>query len=118
MLRQRERSLEECRRRLQRGSQATAQRIETGRLQTHGLRERLVGLTGRSMRDRAGGLQNRAARLNSLAPEQTLKRGYSICLDGGGGGIIRSADQSGKGQPVKVLLSAGRLEATVDEAIP
>jgi exodeoxyribonuclease VII large subunit len=118
VLRQRERSLEECRRRLQRSSQATAQRIETGRLQTHGLRERLVSLTGRSMRDRAGGLQNRAARLNALAPEQTLKRGYSICLDGGGGGVIRSADQSGKGQPVKVLLSAGRLEATVNEAIP
>jgi exodeoxyribonuclease VII large subunit len=117
VLRQRERSLEECRRRLQRTWQATAQRIETGRLQTHGLRERMVGLTGRGVRERTGVLQNRAARLNSLAPEQTLKRGYSICLDGNDG-IIRSADQSGKGQPVKVLLSAGRLEATVDEAIP
>ena len=33
-------------------------------------------------------------------------------------GIIRSAEQARKGQPVKVLLAAGRLEATVDEAIP
>ena len=64
-------------------------------------------------------LQSRGARLSALAPEQTLKRGYSICLDGsGGGGIIREADQARKGQPVKVLLSVGRLEATVDEAIP
>ncbi|TME56944.1 MAG: exodeoxyribonuclease VII large subunit [Chloroflexi bacterium] len=118
VLRQRERSLEECRRRLQRSWQATAQRIATGRLQANGLRERLIGLTGRSVRDRAGGLQGRAVRLSSLAPEQTLKRGYSICLDGSDGGIIRSADQSSKGQPVRVLLSAGRLEATVDEAIP
>jgi exonuclease VII large subunit len=118
VLRQRERLLEECRRRLQRSWQATVQRIETGRLQTHGLRERVVGLTGRGVRDRASGLQNRASRLNALAPEQTLKRGYSICLDGSGGGIIRSADQSRKGQLVKVLLSAGRLDATVDEAVP
>ena len=118
VLRQRERSLLECRRRLQRTWQATAQRIETGRLQAGGLRERLVGLTGRGVRERAGGLQSRGARLSALAPEQTLKRGYSICLDGSGGGIIREADQARKGQPVEVLLSVGRLEATVDEAIP
>jgi exonuclease VII large subunit len=62
-------------------------------------------------------LQSRSARLEALAPEQTLKRGYSICVDGGSGVIIREAAQSRRGQPVKVLLSAGRLEATVDEAI-
>src|SRR2546423_4858213 len=110
VLRQRERSLEEYRRRLQRSWQGTGQRIVSGRLMAHGLRERLIGLTSRSVRDRAGGLQNRAARLNALAPEQTLKRGYSICL-GDGGGIIHRADQSRKGQPGKVLRSAGRLEA-------
>jgi exodeoxyribonuclease VII large subunit len=118
VLRQRERSLQESRRRLQRIWQVTARRIETGRLQNNGLRERLIGLTGRGVRERTDGLQSRAVRLSSLAPEQTLKRGYSICLDGSGGGIIRGADQARKGQPVKVLLSAGRLEATVDEAIP
>jgi exodeoxyribonuclease VII large subunit len=70
------------------------------------------------VRERASALQSRAARLSSLAPEQTLKRGYSITLDANGGGIIRGADQARKGQPVRVLLSAGRLEATIDEAIP
>jgi len=118
VLRQRERSLAEGRRRLQRSWQATAQRIETARLQAGGLRERLVSLAGRGLRERAAGLQGRAVRLSSLAPEQTLKRGYSICLDGSGGGIIRGADQARKGQPVRVVLAAGRLEATVDEAIP
>ncbi len=118
VLRQRERSLEECRRRLQRNWQVIASRIETGRLGQDGLRERLVALAGRGVRERASGLQSRAARLSSLAPEQTLKRGYSITLDASGGGIIRGADQAREGQSVKVLLSAGRLEATVDEVIP
>src|SRR5712691_154744 len=118
VLRQRERSLEECRRRLQRNWQVIASRIETGRLGQDGLRERLVALAGRGVRERASGLQSRAARLSSLAPEQTLKRCYSITLDASGGGIIRGADQAREGQSVKVLLSAGRLEATVDEVIP
>jgi exodeoxyribonuclease VII large subunit len=118
VLRHRERSLEECRRRLQRSWQAMATRIETGRSAKDSLRERLVALAGRGVRDRAGSLQSRGARLSSLAPEQTLKRGYSITLDAGGGGIIRGADQARKGQSVRVLLAAGRLEATVDEAVP
>jgi exodeoxyribonuclease VII large subunit len=118
VLRQRERSLEECRRRLQRTWQVIASRIETGRLGKDGLRERLVALASRGVRERASSLQSRAARLSSLAPEQTLKRGYSITLDANGGGIIRGADQARKGQSVKVLLAAGRLEATIDEAIP
>lgn len=118
VLRQRLRSLEECRRRLQRSWQATAQRIQAGRVAGIDLRERLIGLAGRGVRERAGGLESRAARLSSLAPEQTLKRGYSITVDAGGGGIIREADQARKGQAVSVLLSAGRLEATVDETIP
>jgi len=118
VLRQRERSLEESRRRLQRSWQVIASRIETGRLGKEGLREQLLALAGRGLRERASVLQSRAVRLSSLAPEQTLKRGYSITLDAKGGGIIRGADQARKGQPVSVLLSKGRLDATVDEAIP
>jgi exodeoxyribonuclease VII large subunit len=118
VLRQRERSLEERRRRLQRSWQVMASRIEAGRLGKDSLRERLVALASRGLREQAGGLQSRSARLSSLAPEQTLKRGYSITLDADGAGIIRSADEARKGQPVRVLLSAGRLEATVDEALP
>ena len=118
VLRQRERGLEESRRRLQRSWQGMASRIETGRIGKDGLRERLVALAGRGVRERASGLQSRGARLSSLAPEQTLKRGYSITLDGVGGGVVRSAEEAHQGQPIRVLLSAGRLEATVDEAVP
>lgn len=95
-----------------------ALRIENARLGKDGLRERLVALAVRGLRERTTGLQSRGARLSSLAPEQTLKRGYSITLDAGGGGIIHSAEQARKGQPIKVLLSAGRLAATVDETVP
>jgi exodeoxyribonuclease VII large subunit len=116
--RQRERGLQESRRRLQRSDEATHQRIGQGQQQTQSLRERLLDLAGRGVRERAAALASRAVRLSSLAPEQTLKRGYSITLDGHGGAIIRDADQARKGQPVRVLLAAGRLEATVDEAIP
>ena len=116
--RQRHRALQESRRRLERAAEATHQRIGLGRQQAQSQRERLLGLAGRGVRERASVLESRAARLSSLAPEQTLKRGYSITLDGSGGAIIRGADQARKGQPVRVLLAAGRLEATVDEAIP
>src|SRR5438445_479674 len=118
ILRQRERALEEGRRRLARSRQLIAQRIETGRLGKNSLRERLVALAVRGLRERTTGLQSRGVRLSSLAPEQTLKRGYSITMDARGGGIIHSAQEAQKGQPIKVILSAGRLEATVDETVP
>ena len=117
VLRQRERLLLESRRRLTRSEETTSQRITNGRLLIDGLRERLIGLAERGVRDRAGTLQSRSARLSTLAPEQTLKRGYSICLDATSGSIIREAAQSRPGQEVRVLLAAGRLEATVDEAV-
>jgi exodeoxyribonuclease VII large subunit len=118
VLRQRERALEESRRRLLRGWQTIGQRIETGRRGRDSLRERLVAMAGRGMRERAGSLQSRGARLSSLAPEQTLKRGYSITMDASSGGVIHAAEEARKGQQVRVLLAAGRLEATVDEAVP
>src|SRR5881296_1509678 len=116
--RQRERSLQECRRRLTHALDVTAQRVAGARLQVGGLRDRLIGLGERGVRERLRNLESRAARLTALAPEQTLKRGYSICIDGQDGGIIREAGQARQGQPVSVLLSAGRLEATVDEVVP
>ena len=117
VLRHGERALLESRRRLGQSAEGISRRIAGARLQTEGLRERLLGLAGRGLRERAGTLQSRSARLGALAPEQTLQRGYSICVDAASGSIIREASQSHRGQPVKVLLAAGRLEATVDEAV-
>ena len=118
VLRRRERSLEECRRRLARGRDLTADRVLKGRAETERIRERLVALSGRGLRERQGALQSRAARLTALGPQETLKRGYSICLDGVRGGIIREATQAETGQPIKVVLSAGHLDATVNRAEP
>jgi exodeoxyribonuclease VII large subunit len=117
VLRHRERSLLECRRRLSRSEETMTQRIVNSRQQIESLHERVIGLAERGVRDRAGTLQSRSARLGTLAPEQTLKRGYSICVDAASGSIIRESAQSRPGQAVKVLLAAGRLEATVDEAV-
>ena len=65
ILRQRERALEEGRRRLARSRQLIAQRIETGRLGKNSLRERLVALAVRGLRERITGLQSRGVRLSS-----------------------------------------------------
>jgi exodeoxyribonuclease VII large subunit len=117
VLRQRERSLDECRRRLLRGHQATVERTQRGREQAARLGERVVDAVRRGLRDRQSAMQSRAARLTALGPEETLKRGYSICLDAHDGGIIREAGQTGPGLAIEVVLSKGKLEATVREAV-
>src|SRR5438876_7470070 len=116
--RQRERSLQECLRRLTSAHDLSAQRMATARLQQMSLRDRLIALAERGVRERVRNLESRAARLAALAPEQTLKRGYSICVDGQDGRIIREAAEAREGQAVRVLLSAGRLDATVDQVVP
>jgi exodeoxyribonuclease VII large subunit len=116
VLRQRERSLDECRRRLVRGHQALVERMQRGREQADRLGERVVEAARRGLRDRQVAMQSRAARLSALGPEETLKRGYSICLDARDGGIIREAGQTGPGLAIEVVLSKGKLEATVSEA--
>ena len=115
VLRQRQRSLQEGSRRLARAIEAISHRIESGRAQVSAGRERLIGSSQRSIRERQSGLRGRSERLAALAPEQTLQRGYSICLDRTDGSIIRDARQAHPGQPVRVLLAACRLGATVDQ---
>jgi exodeoxyribonuclease VII large subunit len=117
VLRRRERSLEEYRRRLLQDQVTALERVRSGRQQANQLSERLLALSQRGLRERQSELSSRAARLAALAPEQTLRRGYSICLDGSDGTIVREAAQTSRGRPIKVVLSAGRLRATVDEAV-
>ena len=89
-----------------------------GRQQAEQLRERLAALTHRGLRERASSLESRSARLTALGPEQTLRRGYSITLDGTDGAIIRETSQTEAGKPITVMLSSGRLAATVEEVVP
>ncbi|MDQ6709344.1 MAG: exodeoxyribonuclease VII large subunit [Candidatus Dormibacteraeota bacterium] len=115
VLRGRERALKECHRRLAHAVELTSRRIATGRGLAEGGHEQLSTRIARALRDYRRGLDNRAARLRALGPEQTLGRGYSICVDGVDGRIIRAAAETEEGQPVKVLLAAGRLDCRVEE---
>src|SRR5438067_12102679 len=65
VLRQRERSLEDCRRRLVRDQALVQTRILAGRQQAEQLRERLAALTHRGLRERASSLESRSARLTA-----------------------------------------------------
>ena len=115
VLRGRERALKECERRLEAAIAVAGRSIAAGRLRADASREQLLATVRRALRDYQVGLGNRAHRLRALGPEQTLQRGYSICLDGAGGGIIKTAAEVRPGQPVKVVLAAGRLGCRVEE---
>jgi exodeoxyribonuclease VII large subunit len=118
VLRRREQSLGDGRRRMDRAQQAIQQRIESGRALSRDLAERLRTTAERALRERHRSLGSRAASLTSLAPEQTLQRGYSICVDVSDGHIIRAATEAQNGQAVTVMLAKGRLDCTVDETRP
>ncbi len=115
VLRRREQSLEDYRRRLRRDEALLLERTRRGRQQAGQWRDRLIDWTKAAVRERHAGLESRRARLTALAPDQTLRRGYSICLDGESGSIIRDARQTESGKPIAVMLGSGRLEATVDK---
>jgi len=116
VLRGRERALSECHRRLDRAVETAVRRVVTDRTRVREGGERLGATIARALRDYQRGLDDRTARLRALGPEQTLGRGYSICVDGEDGRVIRAASETAPGQGVKVVLSAGRLDCTVDEA--
>ena len=106
--------MDEYRRRLARDHDGVWERIIRNRQQAAQLRERLLELSDRGVRERRRALESRATRLMTLGPEQTLRRGYSICLDGADGSIVREAAQTDAGRAIAVVLSSGRLGATVD----
>jgi exodeoxyribonuclease VII large subunit len=83
-----------------------------------GLIDGLTSSASRTVHDRARGLESREQRLHSLGPQETLKRGYSICLDQDGRTVIRDAGQSAPGRQVEVVLAAGRLGCTVERTQP
>jgi exodeoxyribonuclease VII large subunit len=57
-----------------------------------------------------------ARHLVALSPARVLERGYAV-VRVPGGPIVRRADQVVAGQPVEVLLAAGRLAARVEEVL-
>jgi len=60
-------------------------------------------------------LANRAGRLDALAPEAVLARGYSITEDEETGRVLRAATETAAGRRLRVRLAAGGLAARVEE---
>ena len=118
VLRGRERALADCRRRLEQVIVAGSRRIESDRQRVGEGRERLKATVSRALRDCERSLAGRRASLNALGPEQTLARGYSICLDSSSGRVIKAGTEAERGQEVRVVLAAGGLDCRVEEVRP
>lgn len=118
VLRGRERALAECRRRLIGVVETCARKIASDQLRIGEGRERLKATVTRALRDADRSLENRSARLRALGPQQTLDRGYSICLDAVSGRVIRAVGEAEREQQVRVVLAAGGLDCRVEELRP
>ncbi len=100
------------------------------RLETVDLRRRLADLAAHLVRattglraavvrivhDAESRLGSTAARLDTLSPVAVLGRGYAVCWDRTKTAIIRDASAVRAGEHVRVTLSRGELECTVDRA--
>jgi exodeoxyribonuclease VII large subunit len=62
-------------------------------------------------------LTHLAARLRTLGPQATLDRGYALVLDPAHRPVMQAAS-SLEGQPVRIVLSKGTLQAVVNEVRP
>src|SRR5207253_2402404 len=118
VLRLRQRSLAEAGARYGRMVAFVQARFVVESARVGGLVDGLRSSASRTVHDRARGLESREQRLRSLGPQETLKRGYSICLDQDGRTVIRDAAQSAPGRQVEVVLAAGRLDCTVERTQP
>jgi exodeoxyribonuclease VII large subunit len=79
------------------------------------LGEQLLAYAGRGLRLMDRELAERARRLEGLGPQATLRRGYSICLKGDTGAIVRRSENARVGAEVRLLLGAGELGCRVEE---
>jgi exodeoxyribonuclease VII large subunit len=71
----------------------------------------------RELARRRAQVDHLAARLRTLGPQATLDRGYALVLDRTGH-PLRTADPSLAGQPARIALSRGALDATIMQAHP
>ncbi len=81
------------------------------------LGSRLDILIQLGMRERSERLANLTARLHALSPLAVLERGYAV-VSVPDGGILRNSSLVRPGDGIRVRLGRGRLEATVDAALP
>ncbi len=118
VLRLRQRSLAEAEARFGRLLTTIHVRFGLESARVAALGDGLTGAVARAVQDRARALEARDQRLRSLGPQETLRRGYSICLEDDGRTVVREAAQAAPGHQVEVVLAAGRLDCTVDRSSP
>ena len=76
---------------------------------------RLEAAVLRSLAQTRVNLANRTGRLEALAPEAVLARGYSITEDETTGHVLRGAMETAAGRRLRIRLAAGSLAARVEE---
>jgi len=87
------------------------------RAEVDALRER-ARRTVHHQLDRAGvDLGHQLARVRSLSPLATLRRGYAVVQDGQGH-VVTSVDQVADGEDLRVRVADGRIHAVVDGTEP
>ena len=118
VLRLRHRSLAEADARFGRLVATIHARFGVESVRVAALADGMRGAVARGVQDRARAVEAREHRLRSLGPQETLKRGYSICLEEDGRTVVREAAQAAPGRQVEVVLAAGRLDCTVDRSRP
>jgi len=80
--------------------------------------QKLQQVAGRFLEQNRSRLAVQVNRLEALSPLATLARGYSICSRADSHQIIRSAEETARGEPVRVELFKGRLLCLIEETIP
>lgn len=102
-------------RRLERAT--PARRIAVHREREREAHRRLLRAVARETGRRRDRLAALSRQLESVSPLATLGRGYAIARDAEGR-ILRRAEESAPGDPLRIQLAEGRLDARVEEVHP
>ena len=76
---------------------------------------RLTGAMARRRHRAATQVSNCAGRLETLSPLAVLARGYAVCWDTERTRVVRAASDVQSGDPIRVTLSRGEIEAKVSK---
>lgn len=80
--------------------------------------ERLMAAAERTRHRHDAAFRALAGRLESLSPLGVLARGYALCWDDARGRLVRDASTMAPGERVRVTLSRGELECSVERVEP
>ena len=78
------------------------------------LQERMLSAQMRSIDRKKQGFIGLTAKLDAMSPMKVLTRGYAMTQTDSGD-VIRSVKQTAPGDPIRISLSDGRIEATVTD---